>query len=330
MPFDPVWEDTVDYSGRELRRADLMMVMADGNALGARSGIRPGAPGLTTTLSGSTISVSAGVAAIYQSGQGVYRPAMTSAWTGTLTAADSTWSRIDLVYLRVWDDDVDASGLRQADVVYLPGTPSAIPLLPTPSGTQIYLPLASITVPPSGGGAPSVSLAVRPYTVAPGGILPSSTGAPLNPYVGQYYDNGTDLLRYNGSGWETYQKVQTVGWTTPTLRSGYTGNGNSNGTVQYRVVTISGGKFVQWRGGLNLTYSGSSIAGGGDFLSSALPSSARPLSLRSVTAACSAVSSTGLSLKVDFLTDGTTQIVGTGTGNTPPWLSLNNVSYSID
>lgn len=329
MPFNPVWQDSLTYSGREVRRADLMMVMADGNALGARSGIRPGAPGLTTTLSGSTISVSAGVAAIYQSGQGVYRPAMTSAWSGTLTAADATWTRIDLVYLRVWDDAVDASGLHQADVVYLPGTASATPVAPTPSGTQIYLPLATITVPPSGGGAASVSTAVRPYTVAPGAILPSPT-APSSPYIGQFYDNGTDLLRYNGTDWDTYQKVQTVGWTTPALRSGFTGNGNSNGTVQYRMVTIAGGKFVQWRGGLNLTYSGSSIAGGGDFLNAALPTSARPLSLRSVTAACSAVSSTGLSLKVDFLADGTTQIVGTGTGNTPPWLSLNGVMYSID
>lgn len=329
MPFDPVWDDSLSYTGQELRRADLMMVMANGSALGARSGIRPGAPGLTTTLSGSTINVSAGAAAIYQSGQGVYRAAMTSAWTGTLSAADATYTRIDLVYLRVWDTDVDASGLRQADVVYLPGTASATPVAPTPAGTQIYIQLATITVPPSGGGAASVSTAVRPYTVAPGGILPSST-APSSPYVGQFYDDGSDLRRYNGTDWDVYQKVQTVGWTTPALRSGFTGNGNSNGTVQYRAVTIAGGNFMQWRGGLNLTYSGSSIAGGGDFLNVALLWPFRPLSLRSVPVACSAVSSTGLSLKVDFLADGTTQIVGTGTGNTPPWLSLNNVQYSID
>lgn len=200
MTFDPVWEDTLSYSGQELRRADLLMVMGNGSALGARSGVRPGDPGLTTTLSGSTISVSAGAAVVYQSGQGVYRAAMASAWTGTLNAADATYTRIDLVYLRVWDDAVDASGLHQADVVYLAGTPSATPAAPTPSGTQIYLPLATITVPPSGGGAASVSTAVRPYTVAPGGILPASS-APGSPYTGQYYDDGTGLRRWSGSAW---------------------------------------------------------------------------------------------------------------------------------
>ncbi|MGW0580487.1 hypothetical protein ACWD25_32035 [Streptomyces sp. NPDC002920] len=214
MAFDPVWEDTLSYAGQELRRADLMTVMGNGSALGARSGVRPGDPGLTTTLSGSTISVSAGVAVIYQSGQGVYRTAMASGWTGTLTAADATYTRIDLVYLRVWDDDVDASGLRQADPVYLAGTASATPVAPTPAGTQIYVPLATITVPPSGGGAASVSTAVRPYTVGPGGILPSTT-APSSPYTGQAYHNGTDLLIWNGSAWDTY--VKTPGpWTTYT------------------------------------------------------------------------------------------------------------------
>lgn len=267
MTFDPVWEDTLAYSGHELRRADLMMVMGTGSALDARSGVRPGDPGLTTTLAGSTISVGAGAAIIHQPVQGVYRAVMGSAWSGTLNAADATYTRIDLVYLRVWDDDVDASGLRQADVVYLPGTASATPSAPTPSGTQIYLPLATITVPPSGGGAASVSTAVRPYTVAPGGILPSSS-APSSPYTGQPYHNGTDLLIYNGSGWDTYQKVPGA-WTsyTPTwTTSGTPGPSVGNGTLTGRYQRI--GRTITYH--INLI-AGSTTAFGTGTCSFALP-----------------------------------------------------------
>ena len=83
------------------------------------------------------------------------------------------------------------------------------------------MPLATITVPHSGGGSASVSTAVRPFSVAPGGILPSST-TPTGLYVGQYYDDGTNLRRWNGSTWETLQKMPgastswTPTWTTST------------------------------------------------------------------------------------------------------------------
>ncbi|MEV5138421.1 hypothetical protein AB0K71_05685 [Streptomyces syringium] len=203
MPFDPLDQNTLTYDGLELRRAALLGVMADGTALGARSGIRPGDPGLTTSLAGSTINVSAGAAFVYQSGQGVYRAALPSTWSTTLTAAHATLDRIDLVYLRIWDTDVDASGLRQADGVYLAGTPSSTPVAPTPAGTQIYMPLATITVPHSGGGSPSVSLTVRPVTVAPGGILPDAAAA--GSYAGQYRDSGSGLQRYDGSAWSDIQ-----------------------------------------------------------------------------------------------------------------------------
>lgn len=198
--FDPLDQDTLTYSGAELRQAALLAVMATGSALSGRTGVRPGDPGLTTTLAGSVINVSAGTAFIFRTAQGIYRAAMTSSNSpGSVAAAHATLPRIDLVYLRVWDTDVDASGLRKADVVYLAGTANASPVAPTPGGTEIYIPLATISVPFSGGGSPTVSLTVRPVTVAPGGICPDAVTPGY--YVGQYRDNGTYLERYNGSSW---------------------------------------------------------------------------------------------------------------------------------
>jgi hypothetical protein len=202
MPVDPWAIDGLAFSGLEARLVESLAVMGNGSALGAVSGVRPGDPGLTVTLAGTTINCSAGVAAVAYSGQGLYRCAFPSSVSpGTYTAAHATLNRIDLVYLRVWDNSVDASGLNKGDVVYLAGTPSSTPVAPTPAGTQIYLPLATITVlSVSNGGTASVSTAIRPYTVAPGGILPATT-APTGLYIGQYYDNATGLLRWNGTNW---------------------------------------------------------------------------------------------------------------------------------
>ncbi|MGW0626417.1 hypothetical protein [Streptomyces sp. NPDC002758] len=212
MADTPMFQNTLTYSGQNFRDAFRAIVMGTGSVFGARAGVRPGDPGLNTTLAGSTISVSPGTALI--TSHGVYVGVLTSAWSGTLTAAHATLSRIDLVYLRIWDTDFDSSGLRKTDVVYLPGTPSSTPVAPSPGGTEVYLPLATITVPPAGGGSPSVSTSVLQRTVAPGGILPSST-APSTPYVGQYYDDGTNLFRWNGSAWDAYQKMPgaATSWT---------------------------------------------------------------------------------------------------------------------
>ncbi|MFJ9628100.1 hypothetical protein ACIRU8_10450 [Streptomyces sp. NPDC101175] len=202
MPVD-VWAiDGLAFSGLETRNADSVFVMGNGSALGSRSGVRPGDPGLTVTLAGTTINCSAGVALVAYPGQGVYRAAFPSSVSpGTYTAAHATLTRIDLVYLRVWDSSVDSTGLYKGDIVYLAGTPSASPVAPTPAGTQIYVPLATITVlSVAAGSTATVSTVVRPFTVAPGGILPASS-APTGLYVGQYYDDGTGLLRWNGTNW---------------------------------------------------------------------------------------------------------------------------------
>jgi len=240
VPVDPWAIDSLAFSGLEARNVEALSVMTDGTALGSRSGTRPGDPGLTVTLAGTTINCSAGAAVVAWPGQGVYKVAFPSSVSpGTYTAAHATLNRVDLVYVRVWDNSVDASGLNKADIVYLAGTPSASPVAPTPAGTQIYMPIATISVlSVSNGGTASVSTAVRPSTVAPGGILPSSV-APSSPYTGQAYYTGTDLLVWNGTAWDTYVKTPGA-WTSypPT----WTGSGSNpslgNGTLVGRYSKV--------------------------------------------------------------------------------------------
>jgi hypothetical protein len=263
MPVDPWAIDSLVFSGLEARNADSAFVMANGTALGSISGVRPGDPGLTVTLAGTTINCSAGVAAVAYSGQGVYRVALPSSVSpGTYTAPHATLNRVDLVYLRVWDNSVDASGLNKGDVVYLAGTPSSTPVAPTPAGTQIYMPLATITVlSVSNGSTASVSTAVRPNTVAPGGILPTAS-APSSPYIGQYYDNGTDLFRWNGSSWDTYQKVPGA-WTsyTPVWTAATTNPNPGNGTLIGRYQKI--GRQIVFH--INLTCGSTTTFGSGGY-----------------------------------------------------------------
>ena len=134
---------------------------------------------------------------------------------------------------------------------------------------------------------------------------------------------------YDGTQW-TVMAAGASAWTTFPLATGYSHNGNSNGTCQYRLVNFFGELSVQLRGGLNLTYPGGSIANGSVFTSSALPTAARPSTLRTTPAACSAVSSSVVSLKIDAQTGGHFLVVGTnGSTDQPPWVSLNGIMYSL-
>lgn len=201
---DPGAIDGLTYSGAEWRRMDVLGFAANGSAAAMGTGIRPGDPGLAVTLAGSVVNVSAGVAALYHAGTGAYRASFPTAVSpGSLTAADPTNPRVDLVYLRVWDNAVDGTGLFKTDIVYLAGTAATSPVAPTPGTLEIYIPLAVISVPKSGGGSPAVSSIVRPVFVAPGGIAPSS--ATPGTYAGQYRDTGLaagTLQRYNGTAWQ--------------------------------------------------------------------------------------------------------------------------------
>lgn len=262
MPFsdNPAWIDGSSMSGAMMRRQEAMFLMSDGTAAGARGGVRPGDPGLVVSLSGSTINVTAGVAACSYPNQGLYRACTTSAWTGTLAGANPSLPRVDLVYLRVWDNTVDSSGLAQADIVYLQGTAASSPVAPVPTAPQIYIPLANINVPASGGGSPSVDTSVRPAAIGPGGIGVGSTTPGV--HAGQYRDDGGTtgpLWRYNGTAWEPKLRLASGGQVnvgsspasasfssvTPTTTSDYVVSGRASGDTNDR-FSVRGDGQTAW------------------------------------------------------------------------------------
>lgn len=147
-----------------------------GRQLGGRSGFRVGTPSnvLTATSTTWTLAPCAiGIEADAVANQGVYDWATDANVAGTVTAADATNPRKDIVYIQINDSSAgDGTGLKTADVLYLAGTPGVTPSAPALPPRSFLV--GTITVPVSGGGAPSV---VRnpAVCVAAGASLPVSS-----------------------------------------------------------------------------------------------------------------------------------------------------------
>jgi hypothetical protein len=199
------------YTGRMAREAHSVF-MAGATAsdpFGVRSGVRPGTSPTTVTATSTawTIGAHAGAldmeTAVEASGYEYSVNATGGLPTGTVNTADATRPRVDIVWVRL-DDPAESDGSAVPAVVagYTAGAPLASPVAPaTPARCMV---LATIQVPLSGGGSPTV-IWVAPYTVAGGGVLPVPAGVrPANPYLGQYVDDAAaGLLRYNGTAWKT-------------------------------------------------------------------------------------------------------------------------------
>ena len=74
-----------------------------------------------------------------------YLCVLTSTDNNTITAADATNERLDLVVLEVDDDDFDSSGQQRGRIHVVAGTPAATPSLPAVPNNAI--PLAQVSVP---------------------------------------------------------------------------------------------------------------------------------------------------------------------------------------
>lgn len=140
------------------------------------------------------------------------------------------------------------------------------------------------------------------------------------------------LTLYDGSAWVAVS-AGTQAWTTVSLVTGFGHNGGNNGTFQYRVVNLFGEQAIFFRGGITVTYSGTTIPNSGTLNTSAHPASARPTSLRTIVVPCSDISSGRITLKMDIRTDGFLQVYGTGNQPegvvTPPWIGFNGCFASL-
>jgi len=132
--------------------------------------------------------------------QGMYGWSSDSNVTGSVTAADATYDRKDIVYIQVNDSSAgDGSGALSAPVLYLAGTASATPTAPSLPARSFLV--GTITVPKAGGGSPTVLLNPAVYVAA---------GAPL-PVFSQAERDA--LSKYDGL---TVRRMDLIGRPTET------------------------------------------------------------------------------------------------------------------
>lgn len=218
--------DGVPLTATQERQAWAAIHGGGGNRrLGGRSGFRVDTPSTVLTATSTTWTLGACAAMIDPGAlthQGMYGWSSDANETGTVTAADATNPRKDIVYIQINDDTAgDGSGLVTAEVEYLAGTPGVTPSAPTLPARSFLV--GTITVPQVGGGSPTVVRNPAVF-VAAGGIQPvfSNTDlATFTPYSGftirrmdlpglpLYVHDGTAYNRVVG-GYVGYDKNTTT------------------------------------------------------------------------------------------------------------------------
>lgn len=188
--------------------------------------------------------------------------------------------------------------------------------------------------------APSIPDAIRLLAagVIPRGVLQfasaTTRGATLiNDYAPvdgmlTYLQDVDRLDARIGGAWVAVS-VGASSWTTISLASPFTQNGNSNGTLQYRLLNVSGEESLQLRGAIGRSSWPTTPAGNYVINSTALPTVVRPSTLRTVVIPCSDVASDRITLKLDVRTDGYLEVFGTGTSVKPPWIGFNGTLVSL-
>lgn len=196
------------FGGRQLRQ--IAAVAFSGatatRPLGARTGVRPGTSATTVTATSTTWTCGAfsGVADVEAAAEaGLVEFAFDAVATSSMTAADATYPRTDIIYVQVDIPLEDGTSVPAGTRKYLAGhagVGAPVPALPVSHAFVV----AQINVPISGGGSPTVTW-VAPYAVAAGGVLPVSGASdyPPSPHRGQAVDDAAlgIVLRWNGTAW---------------------------------------------------------------------------------------------------------------------------------
>lgn len=136
------------------------------------------------------------------------------------------------------------------------------------------------------------------------------------------------LTLYDGTAWVAIA-AGTQAWTTVPLASGWTHDGNSNGTFQYRVVNMFGEKVLMFRGAIARSSYPGSMPTFFQLNTTVLPESAQPASLRTISVPCSDISSERITLKLDVTVNGELKLYGANSTSKPPWVGFNGCFTSL-
>lgn len=180
--------DGVELSATQFRQTHAAQYGGGANRpLGGRSGFRVDTASDVFTATSTTWTLKPSSAMIDPGAlthQGMYGWATSENVTGSVDAADATLTRYDRVWIRLNDSTAgDVSGAVSANLEYQAGTAGAGVPIAVPN--RCFL-VADITVPPAGGGSPTVQ--VNPARFA-------AAGAPLPVYSQTERDA---LIEYDG------------------------------------------------------------------------------------------------------------------------------------
>ena len=176
--------DGVELSATRFRQGQAATHGGGANRpLGGRSGFRVDTAADVFTATSTTWTLKPCSAMIDPGAlthQGMYGWVNDANYTGSMDAADATLTRHDRVWIMVNDSTAgDGSGAVSAWPQYQPGSPT--------DGSAIAVPpraflVADITVPPAGGGSPTVQLNPARYAAA-GASLPVKDAAARDALV---------------------------------------------------------------------------------------------------------------------------------------------------
>jgi hypothetical protein len=248
----PGWVDGIDAAEARLATGLFTWPAGTGDQLDPlrpRTGLRdsPGFPG-KVTLGSNKVTVNpfqAVVADLSRPDTGPYLVTLDAAKDLPIPAADQSNARIDLVVVTV-----DPAVVPGWAVQLLAGTPAPSPQPPTvPVPTA--LPLAQLSVPAVGKGAPTVQ-DLRRFTATTGGILPVTNAAgmpgaaPSSAFVYRL-DTKTLMVQKEGVGWTAYSPPagSIDGWHGPTFQNGWINYGAQFPPAGY---TLTGDGWVRLRG----------------------------------------------------------------------------------
>jgi len=245
-----------------------------------RSGVRrTDGTDMQVSVAGDDVTILSGVCLIDgpASFQGAYAVVSdaTVTLTDTVAAPHATLTRIDSVYVRIYDDIYDSSGQRAGAVLYQVGTASGSPTPPDLSsilGSSVaWLRLADLSVAPASLGGFVTVNDKRPWLAAQGVIRCATVSDLANPVTPSlaWESTGGRVKLYNGSAWQTIYDPNFA-WVNLSYESGWTTEASTGVQAAYREEP---GNWVSIRGRVRRT-SGTLSASFGPMV--ILPAGVRP------------------------------------------------------